>query len=127
MPRPDLLFRGIRRDGACFYAGGVLHAPELAAHSAPRRLPYERARWWPSERAGQWTSQRARWKHSALPPQAWELHPLEMLMLPGYLLLLLLSCQGRWLLLLLLRPALLMLLLSCGPSRGCCLLSRSRL
>ena len=44
LPRPDLPLRGIRIDGACFYAGGVLHAPELAAHSAPRRLPSERAR-----------------------------------------------------------------------------------
>ena len=39
-------------------------------------------------------------------------------MLPGYVLLLLLSCKGRWLFsLLLLRPALLKLLLCCGPSR----------
>ena len=104
----------MRRDGACFYAGGVLHAPELTAHSAPRRLPSERARRWPSERARQWTSERGRWRHSALPPRAWELHPLEVLMLPVYLLWLLLSYRGR---LLLLRPILLRLLQSCGPSR----------
>ena len=79
------------------------HAQQLAAHSDPRRLRYERPR--------QWTSERARWRHSALPPRAWELHPLEVLMLAGYRLWLLLSCQGRWLLLLLLlRPALLRLL-----------------
>ena len=86
LPRPDLPFCGIRRDGACFYAGGVFHAPEWAAHSASRQLPSERARQWPSKRAWQWTSERARWRHSALPLRAWELHPLEVLLLPDYLL-----------------------------------------
>ena len=109
----------------------MLHPPELAVHSAPRRLPSERARWWPSERAGQrtserarwwpseragqWTSERARWRHSSLPPRAWELHPLEVLLLPDYLLCLLLSYKGR--LLFLLRTIPLRLLQSCGPSR----------
>ena len=115
LPRPDLPFRGIHREGACFYAGGVFHAPELAAHSAPRRLPSERARRWPSEHARQWTSERARWRHSSLPPRAWELHPLEVLLLPDYLLCLLLSYKGR--LLFLLRTIPLRLLQSCGPSR----------
>ena len=92
----------------------MLHAPELAAHSAQRRLPSEHARRWPSQRSRQWTSQRARGRNSALPPHALELHPLEVLMLPVYLLWLLLSYRGR---LLLLRPILLRLLQSCGPSR----------
>ena len=88
----------------------MLHAQELAAHSAPRRLRSERARWWPSERVRQWTSECTRWNHSALPPRAWELHLLQVLMLPGHRLWLLLSCLGRWLLLLLLLwPALLRL------------------
>ena len=51
-----------------------------------------------------------------MPPRTWELHPLEVLLLPDYLLWLLLPCKGRWLLLL--RATLLRLLLRCGPSRG---------
>ena len=70
-------------------------------------LPSERARRWPSEHARQWTSKRARWRHSALLPRSWELHPPEVLMLPDYLLWLLLSYRER---LLLLWPILLRLL-----------------
>ena len=62
----------------------MFHAPELAAHSP--RLPSERAHRWLSERTRQLTSERARWKHSALPPRAWGLHPLEVLLFPDYLL-----------------------------------------